>query len=138
MRNPSPIRSSARTFLLGVFACALTATIYFGIFVRPLPFYSLFASSTPLVLHLAAFACLTILGLLVWPKPVPVLVVLLSVGGAIEIAHMFDPSREGSLNDLAVDLGGIVLGAMLLFIAKYLVLTARKVIARFTRNREHR
>jgi hypothetical protein len=103
------------------FICAAAMTFYFGAWSdKPLPDHWVIVGFNDIVLHLSAFSCLAFLGLLMWGKYIPVLGILFLAGIGIEMIQMVKPHRDGSLDDIAANAAGILLGALVYSVLRYL------------------
>lgn len=95
-------------------AFPLALVVAFVIALRPTPDVAPAFAHQDKVMHLLAFAGLTLLGTLGWPARVPRIVALmLAYGLAMELAQATTPHRQGDWADWLADAAGIFLAAWL-------------------------
>ena len=71
--------------------------------------------------HALAFAMLTVLGLIAWPQPAlrwQLLLSLVALGGAIEVAQHLSGWRHGEWADAAADAVGVALVGLVRLLAR--------------------
>ncbi len=90
----------------------------------PLPYHPLVDGWNDTILHIGAFAALSIVSLMIWRPTITVFLALLCAGAAIELMQIFVPGREVGLSDMAANCLGIAMGFIGLLAARGLVTRA--------------
>lgn len=105
--------AALRRALVALFVAAALSTLYFAFVGRLGLSIRLGFLRDHQVLHLAAFACLALVGFLLWAPLVAVASLLVVAGGVVEVVQFFVPSRQPSWFDFATSASGVILGALL-------------------------
>ena len=71
------------------------------------------------IVHLAAFAVITVIAAGAWQLNASIIVPLVLFALALELAQYFAPGREVSLTDAAFSLGGVMMGSLVFVMSAY-------------------
>ena len=103
----------------------LAVIAYFAlVYPGSLPDHPLVRGWNDFILHVIAFAALSICAFVVQPVNVKTIALLTSFAVAFEIAQMFIPERESDLWDLAANMMGVAGAAVFIGIVRYVRATA--------------
>ncbi len=111
-----------RTGMMISLIALLSAMFYFAaVDNSPLPYHPMIDGWNDLLLHVGAFAVLTVIALLVWPFSWTMVLILVLAGCLMELVQFFVPSREVDILDVMANGSGILSGCVLVMSARWLI-----------------